>query len=244
VQAAKDAAGLPESVPWIELGGGWQPDQGRYGWWRKDVPDASLRGGSGGWFAPALGDGPWTAVDGAGTANDPVTRATVVAAGAARLGAAGLIPVVPELEPGSLPGWGRCLAMLGARSVIVSAPELATATLADRTRVRLPPALGRMLALLRTMEEGRARIPDPAAAPLIAAGMHPYRSDSQELPDLRIPVPGDPHAVVFARRRVDGSVLALGWAADGRTRDLSVIIPGLGPRTLRCSALGRWAEVR
>jgi hypothetical protein len=242
--AATAAAGLDPTVPWIELGGGWQSDQGRYGWWRSDVPDAELRAVTGAWAAPVLWEPPWPGADGNGIPTDPLTRILAVAAGNHRLGVRGLIPLAAAWPAERIPGWGRTLGMLGARSFIVEDAALADLSPGSPVGRALPPALHRLLTLARLRQEIRARIPDPAAMPLVAGPEpHPYRADSPVLPSWRLPVPGDPLAVVLARRRGDGSHLILGWAADGRTRAVRVTLPGRGELAVLCSALGRWSRI-
>lgn len=239
--AARAASGLPDAVPWIEVGGGWAPEQGRYGWWADDVPRADLRLAWTSLPMPWLGGDDWRATDPAGTPNDPLTRALAAAAGNAVLGFPAFVPMLGGGDPVAMAGFARCLSLLGACGFALDDPELAELTLdTGVTDGRLPPALQGLLALARIQAEAESAIATaPRGAVLAGPGRHPYAAASPALPWWRLPVPGDLTAVVVARGSADGSrVEVVGWAQDGRPRQIALELPGFGRRILRLTAWG------
>jgi hypothetical protein len=237
--AARDAAGFGAAVPWAELGGGWQPDQGRWAGWPGSVADATRRQLGETLSFPSMAGHDWAHRDGGGTPADDLTRLLAQVAGGQRLGVVRVLPMVPAWDPEPLPGWTAVLAMLGADGVVVEDPALAALRADDRSGAVLPPALHRALALTRWLVDLRADHPGFTDWPLVAADEpHPYRADSPILPLWRLLVAGDAGAVVIARRRPDGAVLVLGWAPDGRDRTVRVDLPGRPGTVVRCSPLG------
>ncbi|MFM2089695.1 MAG: FecR protein [Planctomycetota bacterium] len=238
---ARGAAGFGDRVAWVEWGGGWQPDQGRWGGWVGSVADAALRALDESVAMPVLAGYGWGHRDGGGTDSDDLTRLLAQLAGNRRLGAARQWVGVPAWDADTVPGWAAALAMLGVEGVVIDDPAMADLRAAARTGRTLPPPLHRALGLGRRLAAVAAAHPGLSDWPLVAAAEpHPYRARSPDLPWWRLPVAGDPAAVVLARRRPDGALVVLGWAGDGRARTVAVRPPDGAERTVVCTRLGRF----
>lgn len=232
--AARAAADLPGSIPWVVVGGGWGVDRGRFRWWDEEHPRLEDRLGWESLPAPRLlGIGGWTAGDG----TDPLTRALAVAAGQHRLGRPRMWPVLSGGDE-RLEGYATVVFALGAHGALVQDPPPHALQLEAPAPDGLPPALAQLARIARA--HARATWADELlldSEPVAGPEPHPYAQGSPALPGFALPT-ADPGAAAVARRGPEGRWLIAAWATSGRSRPLALTVPGLGAVTVEAHPWG------